>query len=216
MDPTAHAAVSVVLAARDESSRIGPAVLALVTHLETMGGPWEVVFADAGSRDATPSVVERLGRAGLRVIRTDTRHVSAAARLGVLAAIGPIVVVVDRDLAQPIAEIAPLVDAIDPGGFDLAVATLVDHGAQHGLYRFRALGHGTHGSLAGFVAFRRETGVRLLLREDASAHASDLVQRAERRGLRVAAVPVHEGTRADHRATRWWRVDELWPSPRSA
>ena len=192
VDVTTRSAVSVVLAARDEARRIGPAVSALVASLETVHRPWEVVFADAASRDGTAAVVERMGRSDIRVLHTNRRTTGAAARDGVLAATSPIVVVIDRELTRPFCEIESLVDAIEPGGFDLAVAVVTGSVGRPSPQFLHLFHHDGHPAQAGMVALRRATATRLVTREDGSAHAVELVQRAERLGLRVANVPVHD------------------------
>ncbi len=180
-------AVSVVLAARDDVRLVGPAVAALTACLAMLGRPWEIVFADAASHDCTPDIVERIGRADVRVLRTARRTIGGAAREGLLAASSPIVVVIDQALSQSFGDFASLIDAIEPGGFDVAVA--VEHGR---ISRSRLFHH--DGRLTRIVALHRERAANLLARHEASAHAAELVHRAERRGLRVAHVPVSHGS----------------------
>lgn len=187
MTASTRTAVSVVLAAHDDAGFVGPAVAALTTCLAMLGRPWEIVFADAASHDRTPDIVERIGRADVRVLRTARRTIGGAARAGLLAASSPIVVVIDQALSQSFGDFALLVDAIEPGGFDVAVAIELQSGRSTRPRLF-------HHDGPRIVALHRERAANLLARHEVSAHAAELVHRAERRGLRVAHVPVSHGS----------------------
>jgi dolichol-phosphate mannosyltransferase len=96
---TAIPAVSVVVPVRNESGNIRPLVEEIGAAL-TGKWPFEVVYVDDGSRDATPAELASLMREYpwlRRITHVVSCGQSAAVRSGVMAARAPVVVTLDGD-----------------------------------------------------------------------------------------------------------------------
>ena len=104
--------LSVLVAARDEESRVGAAVAALREQFPQA----EVIVADDGSRDRTAAEAEA---AGARVLRLPRRGKGQALTLAERAADDGPLILCDADLAG---DLRPLVE----DGADLAIAALVE------------------------------------------------------------------------------------------
>jgi glycosyltransferase involved in cell wall biosynthesis len=121
MPPNPPHALAVVVAARNEADRVGETVAALRRAFPEAA----VWVADDASTDGTAEVAMT---AGARVVSRGRPHgtggnVTAAAE----AALGDeptprLVLLCDADLGASAAELAPLVDAVERGECDLAVA----------------------------------------------------------------------------------------------
>lgn len=200
-------AIAVVIAARDEADRIGETVRAVG---EAFPGA-AVVVADDGSRDATAQVARDAGADVVRLERSAGKGGAATlAAEHALAAEPAIVLLCDADLAGSAARLRPLVDAVQAGDADLAVAVFA-----------RRVGGG-FGIAVGFAnwAIRNLTGLDLQApisgQRALRAELLDLVTPfapgfgmeigmtvdAARAGFRVVEVEVD----LEHRATgRTWR-----------
>ena len=116
--------VSVVVPVRNEAGNIAPLV-AEIQAACAPNGPFEVVYVDDGSSDATPAVLAdlRAARPWLRQVRhARSCGQSAAVRSGVRAARGSIVVTIDGDGQNDPAYIPRLVEALVAGGPGTALA----------------------------------------------------------------------------------------------
>lgn len=103
-------ALSVVIPAFNEGSRLAPTLQAVLEYLKRTEPSWELLVVDDGSRDDTAAVATAAlaGEAAARVLSYQPNHGKGyAVRTGVLAARGDWVVFLDADLSTPVAEIAP-------------------------------------------------------------------------------------------------------------
>src|SRR3954463_5599962 len=97
--PGAAPGVSVVVPVRNEALNVRPLIDEIAAACAALS-PFEVVYVDDGSTDATPADLARARAAyhWLRIVRHETScGQSAAIRTGVLAARAPIVVTLDGD-----------------------------------------------------------------------------------------------------------------------
>ncbi|HWH44506.1 MAG TPA: glycosyltransferase family A protein [Thermoleophilaceae bacterium] len=100
--------VSVVVPTADRASYLEVA-LASIAAQEV--GSHEVVVVDDGSRDSTPSVVERSGARSLR--HDPARGANAARNAGIAAAASDLIVLVDDDIAAPPGWLRAYLDAAE-------------------------------------------------------------------------------------------------------
>jgi glycosyltransferase involved in cell wall biosynthesis len=116
-----HARLAVIVAARNEADRI-PATLAALREAFPSAGLW---VADDASADGT---AEAAMAGGAQIVTRRRPHgkganVSAAAEAALSAQPPPeLVLLCDADLGATAAELRPLVDAVERGECDLAVA----------------------------------------------------------------------------------------------
>jgi glycosyltransferase involved in cell wall biosynthesis len=121
-DPAAGASLAVIVAARNEADRIAATVGAL-RGVFPAAAIW---VADDASTDGT---AEAAMAAGAQVVSRGRPHgkganVTAAAEAALSDASSPgLVLLCDGDLAGSAARLAPLVDAVDAGECELAVAS---------------------------------------------------------------------------------------------
>ncbi|HEY1585050.1 MAG TPA: dolichyl-phosphate beta-glucosyltransferase [Polyangia bacterium] len=205
--------LSVVIPAYNEASRIERTLDRTVEFLHARAEPWEVVVADDGSRDETPSIVQRYIRShGDAVVRlvalAENRGKGAALRAGVAATRGARVLLMDADLATPIEELERLSQALD-GGFKVATgsravassnvtrpqsALRVLLGRAGNLWIRSLAVPGVHDTQCGFKLFDGEIARTLFARcrEDRFGIDIEVLCLARRKlGLDIAEVGVH-------------------------
>ena len=113
--------ISVVVPLLNEESSLEELYTEIVAALEPRGEPFEVVFVDDGSTDASGSVLSRLHDEHSNVVVVRLRRnfgKAAALKAGFLEARGDVVVTIDADLQDDPAEIPQLLAKLDEG-FDL-------------------------------------------------------------------------------------------------
>jgi glycosyltransferase involved in cell wall biosynthesis len=113
--------ISVVIPVRDEEESVGPLLGEIAAALEQLDRPWEVVFVDDGSTDATFAALTRLHAAhgNVRIVRLRRNFGKAAAlQAGFAQAAGDVVVTMDGDGQDDPAEIPRLLAKLEEG-FDL-------------------------------------------------------------------------------------------------
>ncbi|HKY32879.1 MAG TPA: glycosyltransferase family 2 protein [Candidatus Polarisedimenticolia bacterium] len=122
--PAAAAApeLSVVVPVFDEQDNVGPLHDEVVSVLEGLGRPFELLFVDDGSSDQSPARLRalRAADARVRVLRLDRNSgQTAALSAGFAAARGAVVLTLDADLQNDPRDIPGLLAALD--GHDAAV-----------------------------------------------------------------------------------------------
>jgi dolichyl-phosphate beta-glucosyltransferase len=202
--------LSIVVPAFNEAGRIEPTLREMLDAL-TRAERWgEVIVVDDGSTDATTAVALRLAEHDprLRVIRLPDNHGKGyAVRTGVANALGERVLFADADGSTPIAEIARLEAALDAGA-DVAIGSRAVASAQvrveanplrrvvgrifHRLVQSAGV-RGIADTQCGFKLFTARAAADLFPRLRLTGYAFDveLLLAAQRRGMRVAEVPVN-------------------------
>lgn len=123
-------ALSVVIPAYNEADRLPATLDAVLAFLESRDYSWEIIVADDGSDDATPTIAAAVSRTPtVHHLRLPHRGKAAAVRDGVLAASGEVVVFTDADLSTPI-DYVDRVRELMAAGADLVIGTREGSGAR--------------------------------------------------------------------------------------
>ena len=137
--------LSLVIPAYNEEARLPATLATVVRYLSTQPYSWEVIVADDGSEDATPSIAAEWSRreARLRHLRLPHRGKAAAVREGILASHGRMVIFTDADLSTPIEYLEPACALLEDG-WDIVI------GSREGA-EARRIGEPLHRHLMGRV-----------------------------------------------------------------
>jgi glycosyltransferase involved in cell wall biosynthesis len=115
--------LSVVVPFYNEEDSIGPMHAAIVGAVDPLGIPYEMVFVNDGSRDATAARAEEIARQDPRVRFVSFRRnygQTAAMAAGIEHARGEVLVTMDGDLQNDPADIAQFLDKMAEG-YDIVV-----------------------------------------------------------------------------------------------
>jgi glycosyltransferase involved in cell wall biosynthesis len=208
--------ISVVVPVKNEALNILPLVEEIEGACAPIG-PFEVIYVDDGSTDATAEQVlsVRATRPWLRLVRHGAScGQSAAVRTGVLAARGSIIVTLDGDGQNDPAFIPQLVAALDDARIGLVAGQRLGRkGAAkrwqsriaNGV-RARVLKDGTRDTGCGLKAFRREVYMRLPYFDALHRFMPALVKRE---GFSIAHVDVVDRPRHAGQS-KYGLFDRLW------
>ncbi len=208
--------ISVVVPVKNEALNILPLVEE-IEHACAPLAPFEVVYVDDGSTDATGEQLlnARAKRSWLRVVRHEAScGQSAAVRSGVLIARAPIIVTLDGDGQNDPAFIPQLVAALDDSSVGLVAGQRLGRkGAgkrwqsriANGV-RARVLKDGTRDTGCGLKAFRREVYLRLPYFDALHRFMPALVKRE---GYKIAHVDVVDRPRHAGQSN-YGLFDRLW------
>jgi glycosyltransferase involved in cell wall biosynthesis len=212
-------AISVVIPAYDEASRIAQTIATVREELDRRGQPWELVIVDDGSRDGTAGVVEAAaaGDPRIRLIRAAHAGKGAAVRRGMLAATGQWRYLADADLSTPIAQLDRFVGAA--GSADIVIGSREAAGAVRlrEPWRRHAIGRlfnwvvkllvlrGIEDTQCGFKLFRGAAAEALFPLQTLNGFGFDveILFLARRAGMRVRQVPVTWTYGSDTKVTPW-------------
>jgi dolichol-phosphate mannosyltransferase len=200
--------ISVVIPVHDEERSVAPLFDELVAALSGDGPPWEAVFVDDGSTDATFEALARLHDANenVRVVRLRRNFGKATALdAGFGAAAGDVIVTIDGDLQDDPAEIPRLLAKLGEG-YDLVSGWKTDR--QDPLSRripskiFNAVagkvsGVRLHDMNCGLKAYRAEVVEGMQLYGELHRYTPVL---AHYRGYRVTELPVNHRPREHGRS----------------
>ncbi len=211
-EPRTITALSIVIPAYNEARRLPPYLQAIITYLNQRQLATEILVVDDGSSDETATLVGQFAAAHpmVRLIRLpQNQGKGAAVRAGMQAAQGGLRLLADADGATPIQELERLEAAIASGA-DLAIGsrTLASRDRR---YRVAARPHRTlmgnlfnrmvrrlgigniHDTQCGFKLFRDTVAEDLfsVARVDGYGFDLELLHVAQRRGYRIAEVPIN-------------------------
>ncbi len=192
--------VSVVIPCLNEADSIEACVAAALGGLEACELSGEVVVADNGSTDGSPSLAQR---AGARVIEEPRRGYGSAYLAGFAAARGEFIVMADADLTYDFGDIPRFVGELEDGA-QLVMGDRMDNihpGAMPWLHRY--VGNpvlsgilnlffrtGDRDAHCGMRAFRRDSLPALDLRTTGMEFASEMVIRAAKAELDIRQLPI--------------------------
>ena len=123
-----HPDLSVVVPLYNEEESLRPLHEAITRAVEPLGIPYEIVFIDDGSRDATAAIATEIARHDPHVCLVRFRRnygQTPAMAAGIEQARGEVIVTMDGDLQNDPADIAALLAKIDEG-YDIAVGWRYD------------------------------------------------------------------------------------------
>jgi len=200
----------VVIPAFNEARRLPAHLEAVAAYFEGMGEPYEVIVVDDGSSDGTADRVREIARThpAIGLQRFDANHGKGfAVRAGMQAASGALRLMADADGATPISEVKRLLTAIDNGA-DLAVGSraLRDASVARKVRAHRQLVGNVFNLIVrglgvwevtdtqcGFKLLRGPVAAELFgaLRTEGFGFDVELLLLAQRRGYRIAEVPVN-------------------------
>lgn len=197
--------LSIVIPVYNEASIVASAASELTRGLEARGIDFEVLFAENGSRDETPEILERMCRENprLRWFHCERPNYGSALKRGILEARGELVVCDEIDLCDLTFydEALPLLERQEA---DLVVGSKAAKGASDRRPLVRRLATRAHNKLLrvalgfrgtdthGLKAFRRARLIPVIEAcvVDMDVFASEFVLRAWRQGLAVVEIPV--------------------------
>jgi glycosyltransferase involved in cell wall biosynthesis len=197
--------LSIVIPVYNEAVIIASAAAELTAGLDARKLDYEVIFAENGSRDATPRLLEELCAANprLRWFHSETPNYGAALKLGLERARGELVVCDEIDLCD-MAFYDRALPLLEEGRADMVVGSKAARGASDRRPLVRRVATRVHNGLLrvalgfegtdthGLKAFRRERLLPVLRHcvVDMDVFASELVIRAWREGVRVMEIPI--------------------------
>jgi len=199
-------AVSVVVACYNEEPVLRESFAALKSTLEDFERSWEILFVDDCSSDGTRGIIRSLIQEhpdlALRsILHERNRGRGATVADGFRAARGKVVGYLDIDLEVHSRYIPSLVQAIEAGA-DVATVQRIYAFQVLSLDRYlmsrgyswlvrRLLGTSLHDTETGYKFFRRDSVLPLLdeIEDEGWFWDTEVMIRAERRGLRIEEIP---------------------------
>jgi len=202
--------LSIVIPAYNEERRIVPTLNAIAAYLARTATKAEILVVDDGSADGTAARVRELAAAipGLRLLSNGrNRGKGFSIRHGFSESHAPLVLLTDADLSTPIEEIEKLTPALRDGKAGVAVGSralapeLVEvrqgrlrqtMGKCFNLVVRTLTGLSIRDTQCGFklIDRRRLTPVFALARIDHFSYDVEILYLAQRRGIRIAEIPV--------------------------
>ena len=197
---SAQLELTILMPCLNEARTLGTCIAKAQRYLAASGVTGEVLVADNGSTDGSPSLARAFGA---RVIAVPSRGYGAALAAGIHAAAGRYVVMGDSDDSYDFERLGPFVEALRSGA-QLVMGNRfkggIEPGAMPPLHRW--LGNPVLSGLGrlmyrcdvgdfhcGLRGFERESMLGLQLSCPGMEFASEMVLKASLAGLRVTEVP---------------------------
>ena len=197
--------LSIVIPVYNEESIVESAAQELSVGLDARGWDYEIIFAENGSRDATPQILERMcaDNPRLKWFHSATPNYGSALKQGIQRATGELVVCDEIDLCDLVFYDAAI-PVLEAKTAQLVVGSKAAHGASDQRPIVRRLATRMHNGMLwvtlgfkgtdthGLKAFRREALMPTIGRcvVDMDVFASEFVVRAWRDGIKVLEIPI--------------------------
>jgi glycosyltransferase involved in cell wall biosynthesis len=198
--------LSIVIPVYNEAAIVASAAAELSQGLDARGWDYEIIFAENGSRDSTPQILEDMCTKNprLRWFHSERPNYGVALKAGIEKARGTLVFCDEIDLCDLSFYDAALPLLEEKGGADMVVGSKAAKGASDQRPVIRRVATRVHNGLLkvalgfqgtdthGLKAFRREA-LRPVVDKcvvDMDVFASEFVIRAWREGLRVVEIPI--------------------------
>jgi glycosyltransferase involved in cell wall biosynthesis len=210
--------VSIVMPCLNEAATLASCIRKAQEAIARDGLAAEIIVADNGSTDASPTIAKALGA---RLVIAEQRGYGAALQAGIAAARGRYIVMGDADDSYDFSVIGPFIEKLRQGS-DLVMGNRfrggIDKGAMRWTHRFignpvlTAIGRFFFGIRigdfhCGLRAFRKDAYERMGLRTTGMEFASEMVIKAGLKHLRIEEVPtvLHKDGRNGPPHLRTWR-----------
>jgi glycosyltransferase involved in cell wall biosynthesis len=197
--------LTVVIPVYNEESIVASAAEELRQGLDARGLDYEIIFAENGSRDATPRILEEMCAKNprLRWFHSERPNYGSALKAGILQARGTYVVCDEIDLCD-LSFYDSALPRLERGEADMVVGSKAAKGASDQRPLVRRAATRVHNGLLkvalgfqgtdthGLKAFRREALMPVIHKcvVDMDVFASEFVIRAWREGLKVMEIPI--------------------------
>lgn len=197
--------LSVIVPVHNAEKALLPAIPRIQKTVEKLGKPYEVIIAEDGSTDRTVPVAKSLESGTVRMLSSRQRLGRGAALTNAIrSSRGEIVLYMDADLATDVSHVRELIEKIEKG-FDIATGSrlLPGSGAKRSPLRGAfsrvynvlvrlAFNSQIRDHQCGFKAFRRSAVLPILplVKNRHWFWDTELLVLAQRKGLRVAEIPV--------------------------
>jgi dolichyl-phosphate beta-glucosyltransferase len=202
--------LSVVIPAYNERERLVRFAPGIVDFLQSKGKVFEIIVVNDGSTDDTAAVARTLSKTFemLRLIDLNPNHgKGCAVKAGMLDAKGDYVLFTDADQSTPITEVDKLLEAMERGGYDMAIGSRSMPGArvEQPQVWYRALAgklfgigtrlfciSGIYDTQCGFKAMKRDVAQKVFPQVTSNSAIFDIEMFvvATREGYRIAEIPV--------------------------
>ena len=199
--------LSIVIPTYNEETRISHTLHSVVNYVVKQGYSWEIIVADDGSQDRTPSLVEDAATTNteIRLVRLRHRGKGWAVRNGMLEARGEYRFLADADLSMPIEHLEKFLPS-QLTDFDVAIGSREVIGARrfhepiirHIMGRaFNMMVHllavkGFADTQCGFKCFAAHAAETLFPLQKAQGFGFDveILYLAQRFGMRIREIPI--------------------------
>lgn len=197
--------LSIVIPVYNEASIVASAAAELTQGLDARGWDYEIIFAENGSRDATPQILEDMCARNprLRWFHSERPNYGTALKAGIEKARGTYVFCDEIDLCD-LSFYDTALPLLEKGGVDMVVGSKAAKGASDQRPLVRRVATRVHNGLLrvalgfqgtdthGLKAFRREALLPVVAKclVDMDVFASEFVIRAWREGLHVVEIPI--------------------------
>jgi len=202
--------LSVVIPAYNEEHRLPQTLLSILEYFDARKLSYEVIVVDDGSRDSTAKVVRQFSRLSPQVkllMCPRNRGKGYAVRLGMMNALGALILYDDADGASPIEEFARLEAAMNLGA-DIAIGSRAIFAADTAvktIFIRKAMGRVFNllvnllllpqitDTQCGFKLFRRAVARRIFSQQHADGFSFDveILFLAKRAGFKITEVPIN-------------------------
>ncbi|MEM1179233.1 MAG: dolichyl-phosphate beta-glucosyltransferase [Acidobacteriota bacterium] len=143
--PAPHTALSVIIPAYNEESRLGPSLDQVLAYLESRFGvgpdaPFEVLVVDDGSADATAVLAESFAARGVRCLEQPYNlGKGAALRRGVLESRGRLLLLTDADMSTPVDDLGRLESRLEDAAVVIGSRAVAESQLEHRQPLYREL-----------------------------------------------------------------------------
>jgi glycosyltransferase involved in cell wall biosynthesis len=197
--------LSIVIPVYNEATIVASAAAELSQGLDARGWDYEIIFAENGSRDSTPRILEEMCAKNprLRWFHSERPNYGVALKAGIEKARGTFVFCDEIDLCD-LTFYDSALPVLEKGGVEMVVGSKAAKGASDQRPVIRRVATRVHNGLLrvvlgfqgtdthGLKAFRREALIPVVAKcvVDMDVFASEFVIRAWREGLSVVEIPI--------------------------